>query len=416
VPGVLAGTPFILNEVMVSSETNLTGAIIKGIDPASVGGVTELETNVVEGTLDALKAGVPVPLGARKRRLMQVYHELIWVDGGSPQKAAGGKADGGGGRRDGDGDGDGDEEEDEEWPEERGEEMPAATAAPDAKKGRLPGAVDEDVTSPEVSALPGIAMGREMARNLRVDVGSRVTVTSPMGGELGPMGPVPRSKVFKVAAIFYSGMYEYDTKFVYIELPEAQRFFKTNGTVTGLELKLTDIYESRPITQAIMSAIGGYPYHTRDWMQMNRNLFSALKLEKLAMFIILTFIVLVASFNIVSTLIMIVLTRGKEIAILKSMGASRRGVLRIFVYEGLIIGIIGTLLGLVAGVALCVFVEKFGLRLDPEVYYIEKLPVRMKLHEFAVVGVAALGISLAATIYPAWVASRLKPVEGLRYE
>lgn len=266
----------------------------------------------------------------------------------------------------------------------------------------------------EANQLPGIVIGRELARQLRVFVGDPVTVVSPIAGELGPMGPQPRSMQFRVAGVFYSGMYEYDAKFVYISLESAQSFFKMGKGVTGLELRVSDIDDARRISRAVLARLEGYPYRVKDWGEMNKNLFSALKLEKIVMAVILAFIVLVACFNILSTLVMMVLEKGKEISILKSMGARDSSVMKIFVLEGLAIGGIGTAVGLALGLILCVVISIFPIPLDQEVYYIPNLPVQIVPMQFAMVAGAALVLAYLATILPALYASRLPPVEGLR--
>jgi lipoprotein-releasing system permease protein len=209
-------------------------------------------------------------------------------------------------------------------------------------------------------------------------------------------------------------MYEYDSKFAYIAIAEAQRFFRLGDNITGLELKFRDVDAARALGRRVVATLGGYPYRAKDWAELNRNLFSALKLEKLAMAIILTFIVLVACFNILSTLIMLVLEKTKEISILKSMGARDASVMKIFVIEGLVIGAIGTAMGLLLGVASCSFIERYGLRLDPDVYYISNLPVNADGAQFVLVAGISLALSYLATLYPSIKASRLSPVDGLR--
>jgi lipoprotein-releasing system permease protein len=275
----------------------------------------------------------------------------------------------------------------------------------------------EEIAGGQTAAkvLPGIAIGKELAHTLRVFVGDTVNVISPLG-DLGPAGPQPKSRPFRVAAIFYTGMYEYDSKFSYIDLGEAQRFFGAGESVSGLEVKVTDVDLARPILRRVVARLEGFPYRARDWGELNRNLFSALQMEKVVMAIILGFIVLVASFIIVATLIMQVLDKRREIAVLKSMGAGAPSIMKIFVAEGIIIGATGTAFGLLLGLGTCVLVDKVGIPLDPEVYYISNLPVRMNPLEFALVAVLALVLSYLATIYPASKASRLEPVEGLRSE
>jgi lipoprotein-releasing system permease protein len=263
--------------------------------------------------------------------------------------------------------------------------------------------------------LPGIVIGRELARSLRVFVGDVVNVISPLG-DLGPAGPQPKARAFRVAAVFYCGMYEYDSKFAYLALPEAQRFFGTGDSVTGLELRVRDLDEARPVVRRVLAQLEGYPYRVKDWGELNRNLFSALNMEKLVMAVILGFIVLVASFTIVATLVMQVLDKRREIAVLKSMGAGMPSIMKIFVAEGLFIGAIGTGFGLLLGLGTCLFIDRVGIPLDPEVYYISNLPVRMNPVEFFLVALLSLVISYLATLYPATKAARLEPVEGLRAE
>jgi lipoprotein-releasing system permease protein len=242
-----------------------------------------------------------------------------------------------------------------------------------------------------------------------------VNVISPFG-DLGPAGPQPRSRPFRVAAVFYSGMYEYDAKFAYLELGEAQRFFGSGDSVTGLELRVQDVDAARAVMARIQAELGGYPYRTKDWGELNRNLFSALQMEKLVMAVILGFIVLVASFIIVATLIMLVLEKTREIAVLKSMGAGVPGVMKIFVAEGLVIGAVGTFFGLVLGLGTCLLVDKVGIPLDPEVYYISNLPVLVEPAQFALVALVSVALAFLATVYPATKAARLRPVDGLRAE
>jgi lipoprotein-releasing system permease protein len=242
-----------------------------------------------------------------------------------------------------------------------------------------------------------------------------VNVVSPFG-DLGPGGPQPKSRPFRVAAVFYSGMYEYDSKFAYADLAAAQRFFGTGDAVTGLEVRLQDADASRAVMSRVLFDLGGFPYRAKDWSELNRSLFSALQTEKVVMAVILGFIVLVASFIIVATLIMLVLEKRREIAVLKSMGAGVPSVMKIFVAEGVVIGAIGTAFGLLLGFGTCLLIDRVGIPLDPEVYYIANLPVLVDPAQFALVALAALAISYLATIYPATKASRLQPVDGLRSE
>lgn len=277
---------------------------------------------------------------------------------------------------------------------------------------------DKDIPKkkPKKKILPGILLGQELARNLGVSVGDRIRAVSPIGGTLTPMGPSPRIRSFRVAGIFYTGMYEYDTKFAFVALSSAQQLFKMDETVTGLELGVQRVFSTRPTKKDVRRALGGGPYRVRDWVEMNSQLFGALKMEKIVMFLILALIILVASFNIVSTLTMVVLEKAEEIAILKSMGATRGSIMRIFMIEGVSIGIVGTLVGLLLGWRTCLFLINHPIKMDQNVYYILHLPIQMNGSDFVAVALAAIAISFLATVYPALQAARLHPVEGLQHE
>ena len=263
--------------------------------------------------------------------------------------------------------------------------------------------------------IPGIILGRELSRNLGLFIGDEIRMISP-SGEMGPLGMLPKMKKFKLVGIFEVGMFEYDSNLALIHIRDAQDFFNLKDEITGIEVRVDEIYNSEKIADEIESALGP-PYYARDWMEMNRNLFSALKLEKLVMFIILILIVLVASFNIISNLIMIVMEKAREIAIMKAMGATNKGIMSIFMIHGLIVGFIGTVLGLSGGYAVCQLLKKYRfISLPPDIYYLSYLPVRMNLFDFSVVAAAAVFISFMATIYPSWQAARLDPIEPLRYE
>jgi len=210
-------------------------------------------------------------------------------------------------------------------------------------------------------------------------------------------------------------MYEYDSKFVYILLKDAQEFFEVKGA-SGIELKVADIDDARRIAAQVVKVLGGYPYRARDWGEMNKNLFSALRLEKLVMGIILSIIIVVAAGLIVATVIMLVLEKRKEISVLKALGVPDGGIVKIFLAEGLQIGVAGGLLGLFSGLAWCFFIEKVGIKLDPEVYYIPALPVRIEPVQTALAVVIAVLVTYLASIYPALKASSVEPVEGLKAE
>jgi len=262
--------------------------------------------------------------------------------------------------------------------------------------------------------VPGIILGKELARNLGVGKGDAVYLISSLG-MISPIGYLPAMKRFKVSGLFESGMYEYDGSLAYVNLEDAQKILHMEDAVTGIEIRVKDVYDARDIAEKIVSNLG-FPYWAKDWMQMNHNLFSALKLEKTVMFIILALIVLVAAFNIASTLIMMVMGKTKDIAILKAMGAPDSSIRKIFIFNGMIIGSVGTSLGVCLGFIMCELLEKYKfIELPGDVYYISTLPVRLNPMDVLIIAAAALIICFVATLYPARQASKLNPVEAIRY-
>jgi lipoprotein-releasing system permease protein len=263
--------------------------------------------------------------------------------------------------------------------------------------------------------LPAVILGRQLARQVGAFPGETVTLVSPEG-KLTPLGRAPNTQRYKVTAIFDSGMYEYDASMIFLSIKEAQAFLGLGDKVTGLEVKVKDIYQADQVAKSIQDELG-QPFWTKDWKMMNRSLFSALKLEKITMFVILTMIVLVGALNIISTLVMVVMEKTREVAILRAMGASARSIMSVFMIQGILVGLIGTISGVASGLGLCYLLAKYKfISLPSDVYYISTLPVRVELMDVWVVALAAVLISFAATIYPAWHASRLNPVEALRYE
>jgi lipoprotein-releasing system permease protein len=263
--------------------------------------------------------------------------------------------------------------------------------------------------------IPGIILGKELASSLGVFINDKINIVSPLG-EIGPMGMLPKIRQFRVVAIFEIGMFEYDSSLALTNLKAAQEFFGMDNTISGVEVRLHDIYKAPEIKKHLQEKLG-FPYYVMDWMQMNKNLFSALKLEKFAMFVILVLIILVASFNIISNLIMNVIEKSREIAILKAIGATNKSIMAIFIMQGLFIGIIGTTIGVLGGFGLSYVLNTYQIiKLPADVYYLSHLPVKMNLFDFVTVSVSAITITLLATIYPAWQAAKLDPVEPLRYE
>ncbi|TFG93148.1 MAG: lipoprotein-releasing ABC transporter permease subunit [Syntrophobacterales bacterium] len=271
--------------------------------------------------------------------------------------------------------------------------------------------------------LPGVVIGKELAQNLGLVLFGTVEILLPMGIST-PMGVVPKIKEFSVVGVFDSGSYEYDSTLVFMSLENCKKFLNMKDEVTGIEIKVDDIYGAGKIAKTIEQKLG-YPYWARSWMEMNKNLFSALKLEKRVMFIILSLIVLVAAFNIITTLIMTVMEKAKDIAILKSMGATARSIMKIFMIEGIVIGAVGTVLGCITGITIALNLERisrfvenlFGFKILPkDVYYLSELPSQVNYGDVAAIALVAMLICFLAAIYPSWRASRLDPAEALRYQ
>jgi lipoprotein-releasing system permease protein len=282
----------------------------------------------------------------------------------------------------------------------------------------LPADVDPDpCENPvEVAKLPGIVVGVSLAKTLSLELGECVTVTSPTIGFSFSGGAVkpPVAKRFRVIAVFEAGFDQYDSKLVYTDLYEAQAFYDQGDTVTGVEMKVADIDEANNISKAISTMLGSGLYHTMDWEELNHGLFTALRIQQILMSGVLALIIVVAAFTVIATLIMVVLDKKKEIAVMKAMGATDEAILRIFLYQGGIIGVTGTTLGLLLGLAVCKGLLVYGFPLDPKVYFISRLPVQARPQEFIVTGLIAVVICLVATIVPSLYAARLRPAEGFR--
>ena len=261
---------------------------------------------------------------------------------------------------------------------------------------------------------PGIVLGKELAASLGISEGESLYLISPKG-MMSPIGQMPSMKRFEVTGIFESGFYEYDASLVFIHLKTAQQMIKIGDSVSGIGVRIDDIYQARQVSEKIISELG-FPFWTTDWMEMNRNFFSALKLEKKAMFVILTLIIMVAAFNIASTLIMMVMGKTQDIAILKAMGATDRSIWKIFVFNGTVIGLIGTGMGVILGILSCFVLKHYKfIELPGDVYYFTSLPIQLEFLDVFAIIMAAMGICFLSTLYPAYKASKMNPVEALRY-
>ena len=367
-PEVFAATPVVGGEAMASSHSNTAGVLVRGIETTSIGSVIELVSNIEVGKFEYLTDPI---------KLTQLKEDDVIGLGPDGERYLKG---------------------------------------PSSKRWFGHDPIDDAVSAammPE-DVLPGVVLGRELAKSLHVYVGDDVKLVSPLG-ELSPIGVLPRTSRYRVAGIFYSGMYEYDASHAYMLLDEAQKFLDMEGYVSKIDVKIVsdaDLEEAR----VGLSAAVAKPLRVRDWKELNKSLFAALKLEKIVTFLILSVAIAVASFCIICTLLLMVTEKSKEIAVLKSLGASNRNVLEIFMVEGTMIGAIGTFFGVITALVLCKGLEQFGVRLDPEVYYVDRLPIEVNKWDYAMVAVAALGITVLATVYPALAASRLRPVDGIRHE
>ncbi len=380
-----SATPVVAGDAMSSSATNTAGVLVKGIDPETIGDVIDLKKNLELGRFHYLtdtEALANIPVG----------EVICKLPDGSPRRKN---------------------------PDISFDDFEDMAVDPALRQFR----------KPKIPLRPGVILGRELAKSLHVCVGDEVTLLSPMG-ELGPMGVMPRTRKFRVAGIFYSAMYEYDASHAYVTLEEAQRFFSLDSKISQIDVRVNDPENVEKFTPALTAVLPGLfdpakrpdgappapELRTRDWKEMNKNLFSALKLERIATFLILSIAIAVASFCIICTLLLMVTEKTRQIAILKALGASNWSIARIFVLEGVIIGAIGTSFGVGIALAACTGLKWFGTRLPPEVYYIDRLPVNVDLGDYGIVAISALVICTLSTIYPSIAAASVAPVDGLRHE
>jgi len=264
--------------------------------------------------------------------------------------------------------------------------------------------------------LPGIGLGEELAVRLRVSRGDVILISLPSEEPGGLFGGIPRMKRLRVSSIFRSGLYEYDSSFGIVRIGTAREFFELGRDVTGYELRIPDMFRAREVARGLETGLGS-DYRVTNWIDLNRNLFSWMKIEKAVMFTILILIVLVATVNIVSSLVMLVLEKRRDIGVLRTMGVTPRGIMRIFLLQGTLVGIGGTALGLIVGWSVSFALGRYKLlHLPGEIYFIDTLPVKIEWTDFALVGIAATALCFLASLYPAWRAARLAPVESIRYE
>lgn len=461
VPGVVGIAPFVINPMMVTHEDRTaTGVLLKGVDPERMSQVldlprhlteceTECETVVTRLRLpekkppDRRRSFLPKKKKKKRKKVAPLSPDGIGSDKNDPIELLGITPPKDGGTVDARAalhdaiqqkleeatpDGGVDASADDEWEElDLPADAPVGSIEPDGGYGSEleedPQAEikDEELPDPCKDAdagerLPGIIVGATLRENLALEMGDCVTVTSPTIGysvSRGAMRP-PVAKQFRLIGVFEAGFDQYDSKLVYTDLYESQEFYDYGDSVTGVEMKVSDIDQARAIAEDIDRRLANGIYHTMDWKELNHGLFTALRIQQMMMSLVLALIILVAAFTLIATLIMVVLDKKKEIAVLKAMGATDWALLRSFLYQGAIVGTVGTVIGLGLGWAVCKGLLIYGFPLDPKVYFISKLPVVVRPIEFAMTGVFAVIVCVGATVWPALYAARLRPAEAFR--
>ena len=440
VPGVVGVAPFIINPMMVThGNRTATGVLLKGVQPDRLGQVLDLPRHMKEGSLEGLR----IP-GAKPPERRRQTHRPPKPERSSPLSPPSGDSPKGKKQLDNAietmlqdialEDIDGGEAE---TPDAQSANAPDATGlglVDDAPVGEIepeggydsvlpdddvwPDDVDPDpCRDPNaVAELPGIIVGVTLKDTLGLKLGDCVQVTSPTIGYSFSRGAIspPVSKQFRLLGVFEAGFDQYDSKLVYTDLFEAQAFYDGGDTVTGVEMKVDDIDGARAIKALVDDELDNPIYHTLDWEELNHGLFTALRIQQILMSLVLALIMIVAAFTVIATLIMVVLDKKKEIAVLKTMGATNGGLLRSFLYQGLAMGVIGATFGLALGYSICRWILIYGFPLDPKVYFISKLPVEIHPLQFVLTGAFAVLVCLLATVWPAMYASRLRPADAFR--
>jgi lipoprotein-releasing system permease protein len=435
-PEVAGIAPFSINEMMLTKGERRGVVLVKGVTPEGLHTVLDLPHQIVAGTLEGLRRPGFIPTTPTTAKPEEDWQWLRDIRDGNLEK------------------GDSPPPADEPvrrktfWEEEKerreaereatrqaGRPNIGKVAEPGDIEAMLGGFDDDALALPDdpaweaglshgeaqepLDALAGIIVGKTLAEDLGLEVGDRVTLISPLAA-LGlalsePGGHATRSREFRVIGVFQAGFQEYDSGLVYTDLLEAQRLFDEGDNVTGVELRVHDLDTSFELARRIEQDLGG-AFHALDWSELNRNLFTALEVQKIALTLVIATIIFVAAFNVIATLIMIVLEKKREIAILKAMGATDATVLGIFMLQGVVVGVIGTLAGVLVGGGLITYLDKIRFPLDPKVYLIDHLPVVLNPSVFLITIGIALLICTVSTIAPSWWAARMLPVDGLRYE
>ncbi len=431
VPGVTGVAPFTIHPMMVTrGDRTATGVLLKGVDPERMKRVLDLPKHMVEGGFKGLRLPGAKPPESRREQISGSTFPRSTPDEDEESAVL-------------------DPEKDlfdqieglleDVQEEEESSDAAASSGAPsalelpdDAPVGSvvpeggyeselpdddiLPTDLAVDPCAKNEAVLPGIIIGKTLGENLRAGVGDCVQVTSPTIGFSFSNDSIraPVAKQFRVIGLFYAGFDQYDSKLVYTDLYEAQSFADSGDSVTGLEMRVNDIDRAKEISADISKRLGQGLHYTMDWEELNHGLFTALRIQQILMSAVLALIIIVAAFTVIATLIMVVLDKKKEIAVLKAMGATDSAILRAFLYQGMIIGAVGGAFGLVLAVGVCQVLLKYALPLDPKVYFISHLPVDIQPVDFMLVGIFAVIVCLVATVWPALHASRLRPAEAFR--
>ncbi len=444
VPGVIGIAPFVINPMMVTKETRTaTGVLLKGVDPDAMPSVLDLPKHLTKGSsLDGLRRPGAKPPEAPSDPIFDLPSKKHDHDPPTMHSENDATMDGGTKSLLDAIQHEVDEEAknpdagqfripsatlDEAGDFDAGKGAPTGSTTPDGgfasvlpTDDDVPDSIDPDPCKnpAAVALLPGVVLGKTLAKTLDAQIGDCVQITSPAVGMSFGAGGVrpPIAKQFRVIAMFDAGFDQYDSKLVYTDLYEAQAFYDEGDSVTGVEMKVDDIDNASRISKEIDHLLNNSVYHTMDWKELNHGLFTALLIQQIGMSFVLALIIVVAAFTVIATLIMVVLEKKKEIALLKALGAKDDAILRVFLYQGAIIGFVGTTVGLALGYVCCKGLLAYGFPLDPKVYFISSLPVLVRPNEFIVTGTFAIVICLVATIFPALYAARLRPSDGLRAE
>ena len=404
---VAGASPFIINDMMLAKGDRLSGVLVKGVDPEQMQRVLDLPAQLVEGSLVGLRLPSARPASTRiddraqtaspEPEFDQALDELV-VDRVGAERLA--------------------KVPSPEAVEAALAELSLGELPTDVEEARIFEAQQRDAEA-KAGPLPGIVVGRTLANNISIRLGDRVKIISPLSGLDTRLwragGGSPSSRDFQVVGLFEAGFQEYDARLVYVDLYEAQAFHDQGDTVTGVEIRLHDLSKARELARQLELDMGGAPFHTMDWQELNHNLFTALEIQKIMLSLVIATIIFVAAFNVIATLIMIVLEKRREISILKAMGAKDGAILSIFLAQGTVIGLVGTTAGLALGGGICAYLSAFEFPLDPKVYLIDHLPVRTSAVEFSFTVLVSLGICVTATLIPSWWAAKLLPADGIRY-